>query len=250
MIRYSAAGKGEPALVFIHGGFADRTYWVNQISAFSKDHRVIAIDVAGHGESGSDRKTYTLELFGADVCAVMDKEKVGRAVLIGNSMGGPIALEAARQAPGRVAGVIGIDTFHDLTGLNPASEVDARVKAFRENPSGTMKAMIQMLFHKDADPAFVADIERKMMKASGEFAASVTGCFRDYDQARAAKQANVPIRAINGDLFPTQVQKNRTVAAGFEAVILPHTGHYPMLENPVLFNRVLTGLLTEWAETR
>ena len=249
-IRYSAVGSGEPALVFIHGGFVDRTYWASQLSAFSKDHRVIALDLAGHGESGSDRKNWTLELFGADVCAVMQKEKVGRAVLIGNSMGGPVALEAARQAPGRVVGVIGIDTFQNFTQPNPPSGVEERAKAFRENPSGTMKAMVRMLLHKDTDPALIARIEQDMTNVSGEFAAAVTLCFSGYDYKRAVKEAKVPVRAINGDLFPTEVQKNRSVAGSFEAVILPHVGHYPMLETPELFNRVLAGLLTEWKKSR
>jgi len=55
-IVYSAAGAGEPALVFIHGGLADRKFWDSQLRAFAGKHRVIALDLPGHGESGIDRK--------------------------------------------------------------------------------------------------------------------------------------------------------------------------------------------------
>jgi pimeloyl-ACP methyl ester carboxylesterase len=54
-----------------------------------------------------------------------------------------------------------------------------------------------------------------------------------------------PIRCINGDLYPTQVEKNRTIHPDFDAVTLPHTGHYPMLEQPKLFNRYLEGILSQ-----
>jgi pimeloyl-ACP methyl ester carboxylesterase len=250
-IRYWVAGHGEPALVLIHGGFADRTYWTNEITAFSNERLVIALDLAGHGQSGVNRKAWSMQAFGEDVCAVLDKEKVRKAVLVGNSLGGPVALEAARLARGRVLGVIGIDTFHDFTEVAPPSYYDERAKAFREDYSGAMKQMVQMLFHKDADPALIADVERKMLISPGrEFAGAIMESFKGYDEGLVAKGADVPIRAINGDLFPTEVLKNRALGLDFQAVILPHTGHYPMLENPALFNRVLAGFLTEWPKPR
>src|SRR5512143_4348551 len=55
-IVYSVAGSGEPALVFIHGGFANRSFWDEQIKAFSPRRRVVALDLPGHGDSGADRK--------------------------------------------------------------------------------------------------------------------------------------------------------------------------------------------------
>lgn len=55
-IVYSVAGAGEPALVFIHGGLANRGFWDGQLRAFAADHRTIAVDLPGHGDSGSNRK--------------------------------------------------------------------------------------------------------------------------------------------------------------------------------------------------
>ena len=53
---YSAAGSGEPALVFVHGGLADRSFWEGELKNLSGNHRAIALDLAGHGESGSNRR--------------------------------------------------------------------------------------------------------------------------------------------------------------------------------------------------
>ena len=57
-IAYTAAGEGDPALVFIHGGLADRTFWSSQMEFFSGRHKVIALDLGGHGESGQNRAAW------------------------------------------------------------------------------------------------------------------------------------------------------------------------------------------------
>jgi len=110
-IVYSAAGAGEIALVFIHGGLADRSFYDGQLKAFADRYRVIALDLAGHGESGANRTKWGLPEFGADVKAVINAENLKRVVLFGNSLGGPVAIEAALLLPDRVIGVVGIDTF-------------------------------------------------------------------------------------------------------------------------------------------
>ena len=108
---YSTCGAGEPALLFVHGGLADRTFWDAQLKAFGGRHRVVALDLAGHGESGSNRTKWGMPEFGADVKAVADAEKLKKVIIFGNSLGGPVAVEAALLMPGRVLGVVGVDTF-------------------------------------------------------------------------------------------------------------------------------------------
>lgn len=63
--------------------------------------------------------------------------------------------------------------------------------------------------------------------------------FAFYDIAAAFKRDKQPIRCINGDLYPTRVEENRGLHPDFDAVVLPHTGHFPLLEKPGLFNRYL-----------
>ena len=60
-------GKGDTALVFLHGWCGDREYWKHQADAFAADYRVVTLDQAGHGESGKDRKQWTLADLAADV---------------------------------------------------------------------------------------------------------------------------------------------------------------------------------------
>ncbi|MGE5357796.1 MAG: alpha/beta hydrolase [Bacteroidales bacterium] len=243
-LAYSAAGAGDTALVFIHGGFADRSFFTEQFHALSGRYRVVAIDLAGHGESGTNRTAWGIPQFGADVKAVVDAEKLRRVVLFGNSLGGPVAIEAALLLPGRVLGVVGIDTFQDLGhpetpeyAKAAAEAARQRLEAFRKDYAGSMKAMVAMLFHSDADPWLVAEAQRRMMRTTPEIGAAMLAGAASYDYSTSAHKLTVPVRAINGDLYPTDVLAARRVKADFDVVVMKHCGHYPMLERADEFNR-------------
>jgi sigma-B regulation protein RsbQ len=244
-IVYSAAGAGETALVFVHGGLADRSFYDGQLRAFAGRFRVIALDLAGHGESGADRKKWGLPEFGADIKAVVNAEKLKRVILFGNSLGGPAVVEAALILPGTVIGVVGIDTFQRLDFAITADEARQRAEAFRADYSGSMKTMVKALFHADADPALVAETERRMMKSSPATAYAMFLGMAGYDMTASARRLAVPLRAINGDLYETDVPANRKIIADFDAVVMKHVGHYPMLEKPDEFNRNVTGIVEE-----
>ncbi len=242
-IVYSAAGKGEPALVFIHGGLANRGFWDGQLKAFADSHRVIALDLPGHGDSGTNRTKWGLPEFGADVAAVCEAEKLKKVILIGNSLGGPVAIEAALLLPGKAVGVIGVDTFQSLDYAFTPEQARTRAEAFRKDYAGAMKQMVLSLFHKDADPALIADAERRMAKTSPDAAYEMFASMGGYNPADSARQLTVPLRAVNGDLYPTDFKAVRKIKPDFDAVIMNHTGHYPMLERPEEFNRNLAEIV-------
>ena len=113
-IRYEVAGSGEPALVFVHGWSCDRSYWRAQTDHFEASHRVVAIDLGGHGESGLGRKDWTMAAFGGDVRAVVEALGLRKIVLVGHSMGGHVIVEATQLMPDRVAALVLVDTFEDV----------------------------------------------------------------------------------------------------------------------------------------
>jgi pimeloyl-ACP methyl ester carboxylesterase len=90
-ISYESRGSGDRALVFIHGWSCDRSYWKAQLPAFEDRYRVVAVDLAGHGESDAGRAAYTIHAFAADVVAVIDELALEDVVLIGHSSGGDVA---------------------------------------------------------------------------------------------------------------------------------------------------------------
>src|SRR5215207_9678852 len=98
-LAYEVHGVADPdalTLVFVHGWAGERAYWEHQVAFFSDRYRVVALDLAGHGESGLGRTDWDLPAFGDDVVAVVDAVGIQRAVLVGHSMGGDAVVFAAR----------------------------------------------------------------------------------------------------------------------------------------------------------
>jgi pimeloyl-ACP methyl ester carboxylesterase len=115
-IQYRLYGGGDALVVLVHGWSCDSNYWQAQLPALREHYAVATVDLAGHGGSGANRASWSMADFGDDVVRVVnalpDYQKV---VLVGHSMGGPVAVEAARRLKGRVAGIIGVDTSIPLT---------------------------------------------------------------------------------------------------------------------------------------
>lgn len=244
-ISYSVSGTAATALVFIHGGLADRSFWDSQHGPFADRFRVIALDLAGHGESGRGRQNWGIVAFARDVLAVMDAESVPSAILVGNSLGGAVAIEAACLAGKRVAGVIGVDTFHNIIRRIDPAWASEQAQAWRRDFDGALDRMLCALFNPDASPSLVADVRRRMSRTPAETVSAMFLSFAGYDAAVSARQLRVSVRCINGDLFPTDISANREIILDFDAVVLPHTGHFPMLERPDEFNQRLARVTAE-----
>lgn len=237
-IAYSAQGRGETALVFIHGGFCDRSFWEPQVTPFAGDYRVVTLDLAGHGDSGV-RTDWTLRAFGEDVRAVVEALDLKRIVLCGHSIGGPVALEAAALMPERVLGVVGVDSLHDAEQELAGPLWKERIEAYRKDFKGTCERDVRRMFPKRADPKLIVEVSDKMCSGSGEVAVAILETFTGYDIGAAMQKVEAPIRSINGDLYPTHIEGNRRYSPGYEAVIMEGVGHFLMLERPEVFNRNL-----------
>src|SRR5215216_3552700 len=132
-------GQGDTALVFLHGWCGDREYWKNQVGPFVADYRVVTLDQAGHGESGKDRKAWTTAGLAGDVEAVVKGLGLKRVILVGHSMGGPVALLAARRMPGTVVAVVGVDTLQNAEFKMPEETRKQFMDAFEKDFKGTMR---------------------------------------------------------------------------------------------------------------
>lgn len=248
-IRYYARSGGDIALVFVHGGLCNSSFWSDQLAAL-EDYRVVTLDLAGHGGSGAARTRWTLQAFAEDVRAVVTDLSLERVVLVGNSMGGPVCLRAARLMPERVVGVIGVDTLHDAGRERNVETRKRRIDAFRRDYAGSVNAMVDQCFHSNADADLIARVRGEMQRVPRDVGVAVVDIFTEYDMAAEMARTPVPIRCINGDLVPTNVARNRNSAPGFDAVIMEGAGHFPMLERPEEFNGHLENLVRDILASR
>ena len=104
-LHHIEQGHGQP-LLLLHGNGEDSSYFVHQMDAFSKHYRVIAIDTRGHGQSPRGDKPFSIKQFAEDLHGFMDEMGIEKAVILGFSDGGNIALEFALQHPERVEKLI------------------------------------------------------------------------------------------------------------------------------------------------
>jgi len=243
-IHYSVQGKGEPALVFIHCWACNRHFWDNQVAEFSKTYRVVTIDLPGHGESGQGRKSYSVESYGDDVKTVVTKLNLKRVVLVGSSMGGPIALEATRRMPDRVVAIVPVDTLQNVEQKVPQEQLDAVFQQMQADfKAATTSLLNQFFFSPTTPPAVRERIINETIAQKPEVVLPILKAVFSYDAAPGLREVKVPIRAINADRVPTDVTANRKYAPQFEVVIIKGTGHYPMLEDPARFNQMLAEIL-------
>lgn len=248
-IHYSVQGKGEPTLVFVHCWSCDRRLWDNQVAEFSKKHRVVTIDLPGHGESGQGRKTWSIPSFGEDVKTVVTKLDLKRVVLIGSSMGGPITIEAARLMPDRVVGIVPVDTLKDVESKLPPDQLEGVLNQLRADFKGASAALTNQFFFSPSTPEAVKKrILADMASRQPEIAVEILRVALTYDSAPGLREIKAPIIAINADLTPTNLEVNRKYAPQFDVLIIKGTGHYPMLEDPTRFNALLADALKKIAK--
>jgi pimeloyl-ACP methyl ester carboxylesterase len=243
-------GKGDTALVFLHGWCGDREYWKNQVDVFAPDYRVVTLDQAGHGESGKDRKVWNVSSLAADVEAVAKALDLKRVILVGHSMGGPVGLLAAKRMPGTVIAVIGVDTLQNAEFKPPEDASKNFLEAFEADFKGTLRGGLPNLLTEKTDPELKNWL---VTRAEAQDQKMALGLMRDMyalDPVATLKEAKVPVRCINsggGYQFfrPTAIDVNKKYA-DYNAVIIEGVGHYPMLEKPAEFNQKLREVLKEF----
>lgn len=241
--RIHGSLEGDRALlVLVHGWSCDSSYWREQITALTAEHVVVTVDLAGHGSSGADRDDFSMRSFGEDVQRVVESLPTrAPVILIGHSMGGPVAIEAARLLGERVRGVIGVDTFSSI-GLPspPAAETEARITTFLKDFSATTRVFVERSFFKpDADPALRRWIVEDMASADPRVAIAALRGLNAWDGVAGLRALRVPVVTINADLARTDEARISALAPNFRLVTIAGPGHFLMMEDPARFNVAL-----------
>lgn len=238
-IAYEVLGEGEPALVLVHGWSCDRSYWRGQMEPLSRRFGVVAVDLAGHGESGLGREAWTIEAFGADVAAVVEKLGLRRVILVGHSMGGDVIAEAARLLPGRVAGLIWVDTYRQLRTPRTAEQVAAFMAPLRADFPTNTSTLVRSMFLPGSDSALVERVAADMSSAPPAVALGALESALSYGRQmpRSLQELKLPVIAINPDNSPTDEASMKRY--GVEVIYMSGVGHFMQMEDPERFNGLL-----------
>jgi sigma-B regulation protein RsbQ len=246
-IAYTSEGHGEPAIVFIHGWTCDRTHWRFQVPEFRKSFRVITLDLPGHGDSGAERSSWSIDGLAADVATVVRSLKLKQVVLVGHSLGGPVVLAAAPRLRGILRGIVVVDSLHDAEFSYSPDVTNRMVKQFEDDFDGAWTRFMSSFF-EDRGSDILKSILEKPNKTNRKAATLLLADYNRFDLKSALTAANVPVRAINAaSPYPTAVETNRKYG-DFDAVLMPNVGHFLMLEKPTEFNRHLRIIIDQFQE--
>lgn len=242
-LAYDDRGSGWPVLVFLHGWACDRTVWNGQIDALAAKHRVIAVDLAGHGESPHGRAPWSIESCAADVTALVRRLDLQRVVLIGHSMGGDVAVEAARLLAGRIEAIVWVDAYRSLPVERSETRIERWIAPFRADFAGTMRSFVRGMFPPGADPALVEHVASDMAAADAEAAIAMLEASLRYGGGVGDTLASigVPVFAINPEEPPSDAEA--LARHGVSVACLSGVGHFLMMEDAAAFNARLADQL-------
>lgn len=247
-IPYSLDGSGPAALLFIHGWCGNQQFWRHQVGALETDRMLVTVDLAGSGRSSAlpdptPSKSTSIAAMAADVAEVADHLELEDVVLVGHSMGGLVALEAARILGTRCRLIVGVDTFTDARFYTrrPDAEIDRRCEEIALDYEAFVVAMIERITAPDLDPAIRRWIGREMVRVDLRHALASLRALLEWDIETFWPTVECPCETINS----AALAGVETVPGldRLQVVPIENCGHFPMIERPAEFNRLLLDIL-------
>jgi pimeloyl-ACP methyl ester carboxylesterase len=255
-------GQGPP-IVLLHGIMLTSALWVHQLRELADHHRVIALDLRGHGQSLPGSEGSGIERLASDVASVLDVLGVENAVVVGHSMGGMVALQMAVDMPldvrrRRLAGIVLTSTtagpFATLPGwagvVRTTGPVTARALLLGERwgakalPSRDLRWwLVRLGFGADAPAAQVRFVEAMHRGTPSRTLADLIPSLAAFDLSARLGSLDLPVLVVVGshDKLTAPRLARRMAAALPEATLveLPRCGHMPMLERRREFSHLV-----------
>ncbi|MFT5322240.1 MAG: 3-oxoadipate enol-lactonase [Planctomycetaceae bacterium] len=245
-------GNGPPIL-FVHGFPLSHSMWRAQLEAFSADHRVIAPDLRGFGESDVTEGTVTMEQHADDLAALLDELNVDEpVVLCGLSMGGYIAWQFQQKYPERLRALILCDTRAIADTPDGVENRKRLAKMVIENGSAAVASvMLPNLFSPataDRDQSAIDELRQTIEATSPQgIAAASLGMAERPDVTSLLPTIETPSLLIVGEddgISPPEEMRSIAAAMPNAAIFeVPNAGHMSPLENPVAVNLVILQFL-------
>ena len=243
---------GRP-LVFLHGGGLDHRMWEAQATRFARTQRVLVVDARGHGESSTATAAYR---HCDDVAAVLRALDLERAVLVGLSMGGGVAVDTALEHPGLVAGLVvsgtgtSEPTFDDPWVLHVFAEWRAAEET--RDPQRWLDAFLLFVPgpRRSLDDVDAAVVERvrtmgwdTLRNHAVDHFVPPTPVTRTWERVPSI---DVPVVVVSGALdSPDHINMGHRLAdsvARGRTLDIAGAAHYPNMERPDEFNEAVAGV--------
>ena len=247
-ISFTDQGKGT-AVVLLHGFLENKTMWDKYVSALSKYHRVITIDLLGHGETECLGYIHTMEDQADMIFAVLISLRIRKIVLVGHSMGGYVALAFAELYPDNVKGLFLLNSTSRADSDERKINRDRAIKAVKQNHTNFVRISISNLFSEDNREVLAKEIEKVKLQALKTplqgIVASLEGMKIRKDREVLLHFAPYPIQLVLGEkdgvlIYPETV--DQIEGTKVELTTFPD-GHMSHIENEAELKKVMSDFL-------
>jgi 3-oxoadipate enol-lactonase len=254
-VSYYDVGEGNIPILLLHGYPFDKSMWTGQLDVLKSSNRLIAIDIRGFGKSTDEKSILSMDLFGQDLIALMDKLKIEKAIICGLSMGGFIALNAMGKFPNRFEGLILCDT-QCVADTNEGREKRyATIEQVKTDGINEFaEGFIKNVFHPESllnKTEIVESLSSVVYANSKEVInAGLSALATRSETCTNLSSISIPTLIICGredkvtplsqsEMMHKQI-KNSTLK------VIDHAGHVSNLEQPEEFNRHLSEFLNQF----
>jgi pimeloyl-ACP methyl ester carboxylesterase len=243
-LAYEDRGAGKPAFVCVHGWTCNRSFFAPQAEYFARRHRVVSVDLRGHGESDKPQGPYPIAAHADDLAYLIAQLGLGKVVAIGHSMGGITVLQLAVAHPDCVEAIVMVDPAAFVRPPEQRAFAEAMVAAL---DAGDQELRRQYLadrtFLPTSDRTLVEHVLAVMLATPSHAAASAMRGILAFDAPAVAAQCKVPALhlAVTPPRNPPHLMSQwlPTVVNGWTV----GAGHFSQLEVPEQVNAMIEGFL-------
>jgi len=224
-------------LLFIHCWGCNRGYWSQQIDYFSKKYQSVALDLIGHGLSGSERNKFTIEHYAKDIDSAIKQLNLQNVILIGQSFGGAIAVETAVQFSDKIKGIISINAFGEAAPISDKKEIKNFLKPFQENYYQKSFKFTKSRFAAYTDKSIIYKISKDIALAPSDIALDSLKNYLFWITDKynnAVKKLTVPLIQIQSIKFNHNQTHNSN-----KIIFVESSGYYLPQEAPGKLNLAL-----------
>jgi pimeloyl-ACP methyl ester carboxylesterase len=248
-LYYTDRGQGPP-LLFVHGLGSSGRDWAAQVDHFARRHRVLRIDLRGHGRSERGEGTYAIPQFARDVAVFVRKRGVWPVHVVGLSMGGMVALELAASAPRLLRSLVVVNSVADMR-LHSWHDVWFYVSRRLTVQMLGMRRVGQLLARKLFVKPSQEDLRRKFVRRWAQndkraYLASVDAIMR-WSVADRLGRIDVPTLLVSSDEDYTPVAAKEQMVARMpraDLAVVDDARHALPVERPEAFNAIVADFLS------
>ncbi|SFU21754.1 alpha/beta hydrolase [Mesorhizobium sp. YR577] len=248
-IGYRTFGSRGDWLVLIHGWCGTADHWNLIAPDLSADFRILAMSHPGFGGMfPPPPSSQTIRAMGGAVAMLLAHLDITQAILIGHSMGGPIATETAIAVPAQVKALIGLDTLSDrgYYGYVPAEEIRRRHDDFAGNYAVSMRMMVDTIVHPSTGEAMRQSIADGMIAAAAPgFALDVKDDLFAWNAEERWPLINCPGMLLNSPHVARLAYPDSMPCFDATPIRTYDSGHFPMIEAPAMIVEKIRNCIAE-----